>query len=229
MICEKMNTIEKIANALKNVLKEKLKLYKSSEIKKNLVYHNGEEKEKSYLLDLLKTNEVRNCKQCKLCDVRNNIVFGSGKSNAELVFIGEAPGEEEDLCGLPFVGKSGELLDKMIYAMGLFRQQVYICNIIKCRPPKNRNPEPEEIEACSAFLKKQLDIIKPKIIVTLGYFACKSLIESNIAFGILRGNWMIYRGIDVMPTFHPAYLLRNPKYKKETWEHLKKVIIKLQI
>lgn len=217
---KKLHTIEEIANALKT----KLELCKSDKIKHSLICNYDKNHQ---LLNLLKINEINNCQRCKLCDSRKNIVFGSGNPNAKLVFIGEAPGEEEDLHGIPFIGRSGQLLDKMIQAINLTRQQVYICNIIKCRPPKNRNPYLHEIETCRPFLTKQLQIINPSVIVTLGYFACRGLLNLDDKFSNLRGNWMNYHGINVMPTFHPAYLLRNPCYKRETWEHLKRAITKL--
>ena len=139
------------------------------------------------------------------------------------MFVGEAPGEDEDLKGEPFVGKAGQLLTKMIEAMGLRRQDVYICNTVKCRPPNNRNPEPEELAACEPFLKGQLASVKPEVIVTLGKFAAQALLREQTPISRLRGQWREYEGIPVMPTFHPAYLLRDPSKKKETWEDLKKV------
>jgi len=165
---------------------------------------------------------------CKLCETRKNIVFGAGNPNADLVFVGEAPGADEDEQGLPFVGRSGQLLTKMIEAMGLSRDQVYICNVIKCRPPDNRNPEPDEINSCEPFLKKQLALIKPKVIVALGRYACQSLLKVEGSLSAIRGQWKQYEGIDLMPTFHPAYLLRSPSKKKEAWEDLQKVIERLK-
>lgn len=178
-------------------------------------------------LNLFEASGLGNCTRCKLCDTRTQIVFGAGNPHADVVFVGEAPGAAEDEQGLPFVGRSGQLLTKMIEAMGLSRETVYICNVIKCRPPDNRNPEADEIEACEPFLKKQLAMIKPKVIVTLGRYACQSLLKREIKMSETRGQWAKYEGIDLMPTFHPAYLLRSPGHKKEAWEDLQKVMTKL--
>lgn len=164
------------------------------------------------------------CHRCKLSEHRKNIVFGSGNPKAEVLFVGEAPGAEEDIKGLPFVGRAGQLLTKMIEAMGLIRDEVYICNIIKCRPQNNRDPEPEEISSCKPFLLQQLDVIKPKVIIGLGRYACQSLLATSVAMSHIRGVWHEYNGIKFMPTFHPAYLLRNPAAKKEVWEDLQKVM-----
>ena len=142
--------------------------------------------------------------------------------------MGEAPGENEDLQGEPFVGRAGQLLTKMIEAMGFSRADVYICNVIKCRPPSNRNPEKDEIESCEPFLKKQLEIIKPKIIVGLGTYACQTLLQTQEIMSKIRGKWQQYENIDFMPTFHPAYLLRNPSSKKLVWEDLQEVMKKLK-
>lgn len=178
-------------------------------------------------LEMLRDVQIGDCKRCKLCQTRNKIVFGSGNSHAELVFVGEAPGADEDEQGLPFVGRAGQLLTKMIGAMGLTRDQVYICNVIKCRPPDNRNPELDEIDSCEPFLKKQLALIKPKVIVALGRYACQSLLKVEGSLSEIRGQWKQYEGIDLMPTFHPAYLLRSPSKKKEAWEDLQKVMARL--
>jgi uracil-DNA glycosylase family 4 len=164
------------------------------------------------------------CYRCKLSQNRQSIVFGAGNTNADILFIGEAPGADEDIQGLPFVGRAGQLLTKMIEAMGLLRDDVYIANIIKCRPPNNRAPEPDEITSCKPFLEMQIDVIKPKVIVGLGRYACQSLLETDIPMSKIRGDWREYKGIKFMPTFHPAYLLRNPPAKKEVWEDLKKVM-----
>ncbi|MBL4819159.1 MAG: uracil-DNA glycosylase [Deltaproteobacteria bacterium] len=173
--------------------------------------------------------EIGDCKRCKLCSSRQNLVFGVGNPNADLVFVGEAPGRDEDEQGEPFVGRSGKLLTKMIEAMGLKREDIYICNVIKCRPPDNRNPEKDEVETCEPFLKKQLEIIKPKVIVALGRYACQSLLKFEGALSSVRGKWTTYEGIDLMPTFHPAYLLRNQTKKKEAWEDLQQVMKRLGI
>jgi uracil-DNA glycosylase family 4 len=167
------------------------------------------------------------CKKCKLCQHRTNVVFGVGDPNAKLIFVGEGPGADEDAQGEPFVGRAGQLLNKMILAMGLKREQCYICNVVKCRPPQNRDPEPDEIAACEPFLKKQLSFIKPQVIVGLGRHACQTLLGTDIAMSKLRGRWHKYEDIDFMPTFHPAYLLRNPPAKKFVWEDLQEVIKRL--
>jgi DNA polymerase len=167
--------------------------------------------------------EVLNCTACDLHKTRRNCVFGSGNPHARLMFIGEAPGEEEDIQGLPFVGRAGHLLTKIIEAMGMKRTDVYIANILKCRPPNNRAPLPTEILACRQNLKTQIELIKPSIICTLGKFASQTLLKTEMPISALRGRFQDYNGIKVMPTFHPAYLLRNPEDKKLVWEDMKKV------
>ncbi len=167
---------------------------------------------------------IGDCKRCKLCTGRTQIVFGSGNPKAELVFVGEAPGAEEDKQGVPFVGAAGQLLTKMIEAMKFSRDSVYICNVAKCRPPNNRNPEPDEIEACEPFLKAQLAAIRPQIIVALGKFAAQTLLRDSTPITRLRGQWRSYEGIPLMPTFHPAYLLRSPAEKKLAWLDLQEVM-----
>jgi DNA polymerase len=164
------------------------------------------------------------CQRCPLGAHRRNLVFGVGSENAELMFVGEAPGADEDLQGEPFVGKAGQLLTKMINAMGLERDEVYIANIIKCRPPRNRDPLPEEIAACEPFLRRQIDVIGPRLIVALGGFAAKTLIGTETGITRLRGSWHAYQGIPLMPTFHPAYLLRNPDGKRPAWNDLQVVM-----
>jgi DNA polymerase len=151
-------------------------------------------------------------------------VFGAGNPRAELVFVGEGPGHEEDLQGLPFVGAAGQLLTKMISAMGFERDDVYICNVVKCRPPNNRNPEPDEIAACEPFLKAQLASLRPKVVVALGKFAAQTLLRESTPITRLRGQWRSYEGIQLMPTFHPAYLLRNPEEKRLAWDDLQQVM-----
>ena len=170
---------------------------------------------------------LQGCTRCKLHKGRHNIVFGVGDAHARLMFVGEAPGEDEDLKGEPFVGRAGQLLTKMIEAMGLSREQVYICNTVKCRPPNNRNPEPDELETCEPFLKGQLAAVKPEVIVTLGKFAAQALLRDETAISRLRGQWRQYEGIPLMPTFHPAYLLRSPGEKGKVWDDLKQVMKKL--
>jgi DNA polymerase len=168
---------------------------------------------------------IGDCQRCKLCSGRTHIVFGIGNPRAKLMFVGEGPGRDEDLKGEPFVGRAGQLLTDIITkGMGLKREDVYICNVVKCRPPENRNPEPDEVAACEPFLKKQIDIVRPQIIVGLGKFAVQTLLDSKVPIGKLRGTWASYHGIKLMPTFHPAYLLRNPADKKLVWEDIKKVI-----
>jgi uracil-DNA glycosylase family 4 len=173
--------------------------------------------------------EMGECTRCKLHKGRHSIVFGVGNPKARLVFVGEAPGEDEDLQGIPFVGKAGGLLTKMIEAMGLKREDVYICNTVKCRPPNNRNPEPDELAACEPFLKGQLAALKPQVIVTLGKFAAQALLRDDTAISRLRGQWRAYEGIPLMPTFHPAYLLRSPGEKGKVWDDLKQVMKKLDL
>ena len=176
----------------------------------------------------LTREELGDCQRCKLAKGRTNLVFGVGNPEAHLVFVGEGPGADEDAQGEPFVGKAGQLLNKMIEAMGYQRQDVYICNVVKCRPPGNRNPEPDEIEACEPFLKKQLAALQPRVIVTLGKFAAQCLLRDDTPISRLRGNFRTYEGVQLMPTFHPAYLLRDPSKKKETWEDLKAVMAALR-
>jgi uracil-DNA glycosylase len=171
---------------------------------------------------------IGDCRRCKLCSGRTNLVFGVGNPNADLMFIGEGPGRDEDLQGEPFVGRAGQLLTDIITkGMGMKREDVYIANVVKCRPPENRNPEPDEVAACEPFLKKQIDLVRPRIIVALGKFAVQALLQSKVPITKLRGQWHSYHGIKLMPTFHPAYLLRNPADKKLVWEDIKKVIKEL--
>ncbi len=172
--------------------------------------------------------DLGDCHRCPLCKGRNRIVFGGGNPTARVVFVGEAPGREEDKQGVPFVGEAGQLLDRILFAMGLKREDVYICNVEKCRPPGNRDPEPEEIEACEPFLKRQLAAIHPQVLVTLGKFAAQTLLKERTPIGRLRGHWREYEGIPLMPTFHPAFLLRNPTAKREVWTDMKKVMKKLR-
>ena len=167
---------------------------------------------------------IGDCTRCKLCSLgRTQIVFGVGNPNADLMFVGEAPGRDEDEQGMPFVGRSGQKLTQIIEAIGLAREDVYIANVIKCRPPENRNPEPDEVAACEPFLFRQVDTIKPKVIVALGTFAAKSLLKTNDPISRLRGRVYDYRGAKLIPTFHPAFLLRNPSCRREVWEDMKKV------
>jgi len=167
--------------------------------------------------------EMGDCKRCKLHPTRKNIVFGVGNSNARLMFVGEAPGSEEDEQGMPFVGKAGQLLTKIIEAIDIKRSDVYIANIIKCRPPSNRNPDEDEITTCIPFLKKQIEIIVPEIVCTLGNIATRSLLETDMGITKLRGRFHERSGLKIMPTYHPSYLLRDQSKKRETWEDMKKV------
>jgi DNA polymerase len=169
-------------------------------------------------------DDIGDCTRCKLHTLgRQQIVFGVGNPAADLMFVGEAPGADEDVQGIPFVGRAGQLLTKIIEAIDLKREEVYIANVIKCRPPGNRNPEPDEIEQCEPFLFKQIDSIKPKVIVTLGKFAAQTLLRTEAPISRIRGQVFDYRGAKLIPTFHPAYLLRNPSSKREVWEDMKLV------
>ena len=180
-------------------------------------------------LEIIKSDLGDDCRRCKLCTMgRSQIVFGVGNPRARLMFVGEAPGEEEDRRGEPFVGRAGQLLTKIIEAIGLTRDQVYIANVIKCRPPGNRNPEPDEVASCEPYLFRQIDVIKPRVIVALGKFAAQSLLKTMDPITRMRGRVYDYRGVSLMPTFHPAYLLRNPSSKREVWEDMKKVRAILQ-
>jgi uracil-DNA glycosylase family 4 len=167
--------------------------------------------------------EMGDCRRCKLHSTRTQIVFGTGNPEARLVFVGEGPGRDEDLQGQPFVGQAGQLLTKIIQAISLSREEVYITNIIKCRPPGNRNPEADEIGACEPFLIKQLEVIRPRLICALGTFAAQTLLKTQEKISLLRGRFHRYQGILLMPTYHPAFLLRNPGHKREVWEDMKKI------
>ena len=168
--------------------------------------------------------DIGDCTRCKLHTLgRTQVVFGVGNPDADLMFVGEAPGADEDVQGIPFVGRAGQLLTKIIEAIGLTRDDVYIANIIKCRPPQNRNPEPDEVATCEPFLFRQIDVIKPKIIVALGKYAAQTLLRAETPISRLRGRQFDYRGATLIPTFHPAYLLRNPSSKREVWEDMKLV------
>lgn len=174
-------------------------------------------------------DDLGDCTRCKLHRLgRRQIVFGVGNPEADLMFVGEAPGRDEDLQGEPFVGRAGQLLTKMIEAMGLTRDEVYIANVVKCRPPENRNPEPDEVAACSPFLIRQIDVIRPKVIVALGAIALKALLGADAPISRLRGRVFEYRGAKLVPTYHPAFLLRSPDRKREAWEDLKTVLALLR-
>jgi uracil-DNA glycosylase len=171
--------------------------------------------------------DLGECTRCKLHKGRNKIVFGDGNPKAQLVFVGEGPGADEDAQGLPFVGRAGKLLTQMIEAMGLQRKDVYICNVVKCRPPENRAPEPDEVAACSPFLMRQIDSIHPKVIVCLGATAAKTILNTTRGISQFRGEWLDWRGHKLMATYHPAYLLRNPPAKADVWKDLQKVMAEL--
>ncbi len=166
---------------------------------------------------------VQSCRACPLHKTRTNVVFGSGNEEARLVFVGEAPGADEDRQGQPFVGRAGQKLTQIIEAIGLSRSDVYITNVLKCRPPGNRNPLPEEVSACEPYLMAQLRLIKPRVICALGTFAAQTLLRTDQRISRLRGRFHTYQGIKLMPTYHPAFLLRNPKFKRDVWEDVKKV------
>jgi DNA polymerase len=177
--------------------------------------------ERLTLIDVRK--ELGDCKRCKLHRTRKTIVFGEGHEKATLMFIGEGPGYDEDVQGKPFVGRAGQLLTKIIESINLSREEVYIANIIKCRPPQNRNPEPDEIQSCNPFLMKQINAIQPKIICALGAFSAQTLLKTDAKITALRGKLYDLGGIKVIPTYHPAFLLRNPEKKREVWEDMKKI------
>jgi uracil-DNA glycosylase len=185
--------------------------------------------EKRRLLEELHEAQVRGCTRCTLCETRTNVVFGEGDVDAGIFFIGEGPGETEDRMARPFVGRAGQLLDKMITGMGLQREQVFIANIVKCRPPGNRAPVPDEVAACTPFLVRQIELVRPKVIVTLGLPAMKFLLQTNLSMGRMRGRWHEWRGIMVMPTYHPAYILRNytREVREAVWSDLKSVMAEL--
>jgi uracil-DNA glycosylase len=167
---------------------------------------------------------LEGCPRCKLSKTRTNIVFGQGNPKADLMFVGEAPGREEDEQGLAFVGRAGGLLTKIIEAMGKKREDVWICNVLKCRPPNNRNPEADEVAACMPFLDEQIRLVSPRVIFTLGTYSAQAVLGTDEPIGRLRGRWQSARGVKVMPTFHPAFLLRSPERKKDVWEDMKKVM-----
>ena len=184
------------------------------------------------VLAAIKIDIGPDCSRCKLHRLgRRQIVFGVGNPDADLMFVGEAPGADEDVKGEPFVGRAGQLLTKIIEAIGLKREDVYIANVIKCRPPQNRNPEPDEVDTCEPFLFRQIDAIKPKVVVALGSFAARALLRTLDPISRLRGRVYEYRGAKLIPTFHPAYLLRNPSSKREVWEDMKLVrtLLKSQV
>lgn len=172
--------------------------------------------------------EIVGCQRCRLHEQRTQTVFARGQGTSGICFVGEGPGADEDAQGLPFVGAAGQLLDRMISAMGLGREEVYVCNIVKCRPPNNRKPAPDEMAACKGFLESQLELLAPKVMVALGATAVEGLFGPTEGITKLRGRWKTWKGkVTVMPTFHPAYLLRNPAAKKDVWEDLQKVLVQV--
>jgi uracil-DNA glycosylase family 4 len=190
------------------------------------------ERGRSVLLDQVDSLEalkafIGDCTRCKLHKGRTKLVFGEGSPNARLVFVGEGPGHEEDLEGRPFVGEAGRLLTRIIKAMGLTREEVFICNVVKCRPPGNREPEKDEVETCSPFLKRQLSLVKPEVICSLGRVAGQTLLGRDFMITLERGKWHSYADIPVMPTYHPAYLLRHASAKRQVWEDVQQVMQRL--
>ena len=171
--------------------------------------------------------DLGDCQRCGLGASRHKLVYGVGNPNARLVLVGEAPGREEDQQGEPFVGEAGRLLDRILQAMGMRRDDVYICNVLKCRPPDNRDPQPDEVATCEAFLIRQIAAIKPQVIIGLGRFAVHSLLKSKVPISRIRGEWQSFHGTPLMPTYHPAYLLRNPEGKRDVWEDMKAVLRRL--
>jgi uracil-DNA glycosylase len=171
---------------------------------------------------------VAACRRCRLCEGRQKTVFGSGDPNADLMFIGEGPGAEEDRQGLPFVGRAGELLTRIIEAIGMTRDQVYIANIVKCRPPGNRDPQPDEVAACRPYLERQIALVRPRLLVALGRIAAQTLLGNDLPIGRMRGQWFEVLGVPLMVTYHPAALLRNPALKRPTWEDMQQVRDRLQ-
>jgi len=188
-----------------------------------------EERVDNDTLERIRSDIGPDCSRCKLHKARKNIVFGVGSPRAELVFVGEGPGHDEDVQGEPFVGRAGKLLTQMIEAMGLRRPDVYICNVVKCRPPENRLPEKDEIATCSPYLIRQLDVIKPKVICCLGACAAQTLLNTTQGISRYRGEWFDYRGAKLIATYHPAYLLRNPPAKSEVWKDLQKIMAVLDL
>jgi len=173
------------------------------------------------------TESLNDCRKCRLCENRSNIVPGEGNPSAQLMFIGEGPGQEEDRLGRPFVGRSGELLTRMIHAIGMERSEVYICNVVKCRPPQNRNPEPDEAEACLNYLRAQVALVKPKVVVLLGKIACQYTLKEQVFITRDHGKWYERKGVLFMPTFHPSALLRDPTKKRDAWDDFQKIREKL--
>ena len=173
-------------------------------------------------------DEISDCSRCRLCETRTNVVPGEGDPHARLMFIGEGPGRDEDLQGRPFVGRSGELLTRMIRGIGLEREQVYICNVVKCRPPQNRNPEPDEAAACLNYLRAQVALVRPQVVVLLGKIACRYALQQEISVMREHGRWFERKGVWFIPTYHPSALLRNPGLKRDSWDDFQKIREKLR-
>ena len=205
---------------MKNDLYKYFSLYKELHGEEIYLDINADDKRNVVMQSELNTylDTIKDCLKCPLGKTRNNIVLGSGNPNAKIIFVGEAPGKEEDLQGLPFVGRSGKLLDKMLNAINLSRNDVYILNVLKCRPPNNRDPLSSEIEKCEPYLKKQLELIKPKLIVSLGRISAMTILRTKDSLTNMRKKIFNYEGIDFLVTYHPAALLRNPNFKKYAWE-----------
>ena len=172
--------------------------------------------------------DISDCQLCPLAQSRTNFVYGAGNPEADLMFVGEAPGRDEDLRGEPFVGRAGQLLDKILVAMKMSREQVYIANILKCRPPGNRDPQPDEMEKCFPYLKEQIRLIRPKVLCALGRIAAQAMLNTKTPLGRLRGKWHEVEGVPLVVTYHPAALLRFPKYKRDTWEDMQMIMARLQ-
>ncbi len=221
------NELLDIVKSVKAMIELEIDSGVGERLKSSVVEDLPAEETKAAALESLEM-EALSCKRCGLSKGRNNVVFGTGNPEAKLMFIGEGPGHDEDLQGLPFVGRAGGLLTKIIEAMGLKRKDVYIANIVKCRPPGNRNPLPTEMLACEEYLVKQIDIIKPRIICALGKTAAQALLKTPTPISRLRGNFAEYHGIKVMPTYHPAYLLRNPGEKAVVWKDVQLIMRELK-
>jgi len=222
-------TVEEINNTLKHLAAKGCRGFECTDSSLKIIESWGRQPIVSpETLEAIRT-DLGDCRRCRLSGSRKMIVFGSGDPHAKIVFVGEGPGYEEDQRGEPFVGAAGKLLTKIIEAMNLNREQVYICNIVKCRPPGNRNPMPEEIDTCSPFLKRQIAAIKPDVICALGTFAAQTLLETKEPISKLRGRFHNYMGIRLMPTYHPAFLLRNSDKKRDVWEDMKKVMKSLSL
>jgi len=214
---------------LLKVVREQLEMLKASGVDVVGVGKRSLELSEGQTPDMFRS-EVAQCTKCsQLVETRKSVVFGSGNLKAKLVFVGEAPGYDEDLQGLPFVGRAGQLLTKIIESIGLKRSDVFICNVLKCRPPGNRNPSPEEVLNCKPYLLRQLETIQPKVICALGKFAAHTLLNSEAPISRLRGQFSDFHGMKLMCTFHPAYLLRNPSDKRKVWEDMKMVRAELAV